>query len=551
VSALEVILFLLAVSAGLQVAARRWHIPHPALLVVGGAVLAVTPGLPRVELDPDTAFLVFIPPLLYWTALTTSLREFKRGLWLMGRLGVFLVLVSMAVVALVGHALSPELTWPAAFVLGAIVAPPDPVAATAVLRSVDAPPSLANVLEGEGLINDATALVAYRVAVGAAVTGAFSPAGAALQIVVAGAAGIAIGLCAGWLIARVRRYVRGVPVVGNTISLLTPFIAYLPADRVGASGVLAVVAVALYLGDKGAAATPPATRVQAEAMWAMLTFVLESLIFVLIGLELPDAVRALGTHSLPALIGLGAAVAAALVVCRLLWVFPSAYLPHLTRHVHRHPAPPWRWVAFIGWAGVRGGDSLVIALALPLTTAAGTPFPARDLILFVTFAVIFATLVVQGLTLAPALRLLGLRGGAADDGEEAHARRVMAEAALRALDTDDGHPTALRALRRTYGAKARYWGARDRTGHARDDADHARLDAALADTDLADAAKESDDFLRLRLRAIQAERAAIIQLRDQEVIGGDVLLRVQRDLDFQTMLVEGADDEAPESPYLG
>lgn len=552
---LELILVLLAVSAALQVLARRWHLPHPVLLVIGGAALAFAPGLPRPTLDPEVTFLVFVPPLLYWTAFTLSYREFKREFWPILRLGVLLVLVTMCAVAWTAHQLTPEFTWPAAFALGAIIAPPDPIAATAVMRPLGAPAALVSILEGEGLVNDATALVSYRVAVAAAVTGSFSPSSATLGVLIAGAGGVAVGLAAGWLIGRVRRQIGGLPLVGNTLSLLTPFVAYLPADAIGASGVLAVVMVGVYLGRHGPRITTPATRVQAEAMWTMLAFLLESLIFILVGLALRDAIQGVRHHSPGTLLRYTVLVSGVVIGVRLLWVFPSAYLPRLlTRRRdasdHRpRELPQWRWVAFIGWAGMRGGDSLVIALALPVATATGAPFPARHLIIFVTFAVIFVTLIVQGLTLRPFLRALGIGDGNRAESEEAHARRVATDAALRQLEkiaaNDGGHPETVRYLRATHQRRKRRWTARDRERHEVDDAEHRALEPI--DEDSAEA--ESATYRRLRTEMIGAERRAIIDLRDRGVIGDDVMRRIQRDLDLETMMLESAADGAPESPY--
>jgi monovalent cation/hydrogen antiporter len=415
------------------------------LLVCGGALLALLPGLPQVDLAPEALFLIFVPPLLYRTSLTTSLREFRAVLWPIVRLGVVLVLVTIAAVAGAAHLLSPEFAWPAAFTLAAIVAPPDPVAATAVLRSLGAPPALVSILEGEGLVNDATALVAYRVAVAVAVTGVFSPWRAAGSLAITGAAGVAIGLAVGHGIVWIRQHIRGLPVVENTLSLLTPYAAYLPADHLGVSGVLAVVAMGFYLGRQGPRIVSAATRVQAEAMWAMVTFLLESLVFILVGLELPHAVQALRAYPLNTLLGYGVVVSGVVVATRLVWIFPSAYLPRLAARSLRgdgtpsRPLPPWQWLLFVGWAGMRGGDSLVIALALPLTTGTGAAFPARDLIIFVTFIVIFVTLVLQGLSLGPLMRWLGLRGDDQAAGEEAHARRIVAAAGLRRLQELAAH----------------------------------------------------------------------------------------------------------------
>jgi CPA1 family monovalent cation:H+ antiporter len=344
--------------------------------------------------------------------------------------------------------------------------------------------------------------------------------------------------------------------VENTVSLLTPFAAYLPADALGASGILAVVTVGLYLGRKGPRIVTAATRVQAEAMWSMIAFLLESLIFILIGLELPHALQALREYPRGTLLWYGLAVSVVVIAVRMLWVFPSAYIPWLITRARRpgrreDPLPSWQWVAFVGWAGMRGGDSLVIALALPFVTATGHRFPARDLIIFVTFAVIFATLVLQGLTLRPLLRHLGLSEAGRTEAEEAHARRVMTEAGLRRLDeiaSDRGvHPEALNALRRRHRRKARRWTARDRARHGQADEEHRALEPVDGDN----AERESMSYAKLRTEMIVAERRVLVDLRDRGVVGDDVMRRVQRDLDLETMLIEAGEDGAPESPYGG
>jgi CPA1 family monovalent cation:H+ antiporter len=548
---LELVLFLLAASAALQVLARRWRLPHPVLLVLGGAALALVPGLPRIRLDPETVFLVFVPPLLYWASFTTSLRDFWRVLWPIMRLGVLLVLITIGAVAFTAHALTPEFTWAAAFALAAIVAAPDPVAATAVMRPLGAPSTLVSILEGEGLVNDATALVAYRVAVAAAVTGSFSPAHATGGLLITGVGGVAVGLAVGWAIVRVRRQIRVLPVVENTVSLLTPFAAYLPANGIGVSGVLAVVAVGLYLGREGPRLTPAATRVQAEAMWSMVGFLLESLVFILTGFELPYVVRALRHHSPGQLLWYSLAISAVVIAVRMAYVVPSAYARRVYARLARADGrglPPWRWVLFVGWAGVRGGDSLVIALALPVVTATGARFPARDLIIFVTFAVIFATLVLQGLTLRPLLRALKLGDDRRVQSEEAHARRVAAEAGLRRLEdvaarerVDADVFSRLRAKSRS---RVRRWGALDRERHGADDDEHRALATSNGDEGTA------ASYRKVRGDMIAAERLAIVDLRDRGVIGDDVMRRIQRDLDLETMLLDGADLEGTATtPY--
>jgi Na+/H+ antiporter len=558
-TSLELILLLLVIAGVLQVIARRWQVPHPVLLVLGGALLATLPGLPRVELDPEILFLIFVPPLLYGTSLTTSLREFRAAFWPIARLGILLVLVTIAAVAVVAHALTPEFSWPAAFVLAAIVAPPDPVAATAVLRALGAPAAIESILEGEGLVNDATALVAYRLAVAATVSGLFSPWRAAGSLALTGVVGVAIGIVVGYGIVWIRGQLHDFPIVANTLSLLTPYVAYLPADRLGASGVLAVVACGFYLSRRGPMVVPAATRVQAEAIWALVTFLLESLIFILTGLELPYAVAALHGHALGTLLGISTAIGSVVIAVRLLWVFPSAYLPPLAtrflsateRRGDRQPLPPWQWVLFVGWAGMRGGDSLVIALALPRATQSGAPFPARDLIIFVTFAVIFATLVLQGLSLRPLLGWLGLHDDGQAAGEEAHARRVAAEAGLRQLDelaqSEDADPAVVHALRQQERARRRRWAVLDTLRHGQGANEPEQPD----DRTVRQTEAVAERHRRLRFAMIAAERQSLSALRDQDIISDEVLRRVQRDLDLETMLLEASADDAPESPYEG
>lgn len=542
-SPIQLVVILLAVSAALQVIARRINVPHPVLLVLGGLGLAFVPGLPRFDISPDTLFLVFVPPLLYWAALTTSLRDFRRRIGAIARYGTLVVLLTMTAVAVVAHALIPAFSWPAAFVLGAVIAPPDPVAAIAALRSLGAPHAIVTILEGEGLVNDATALVSYQIAVSAAVAGTFSPANAAWRFVIAAAGGIAIGLGAGWLIANVQKWIIGrFPIVENTLSLLAPFIAYLPSAWLDVSGVLAVVTLGLYLGRRGPRFIGPATRVQAEAMWTLVQFLLESLIFIIIGLELPVVKHALGMYSLPMLIEYCAVITVVAIVVRILYTGTAVAI--IRALGARDDAPGWAQATFIGWTGLRGGDSLVIALALPVTTAAAQPFPARDLIIFITFGVILGTLVLQGVTLVPLLRALKLTAEGESDGEDAHARRVAAEAGLCKLDDiargRDGAAAA--ELRRRYAIKLKHWQTADARLHV--DGDGRRRHATPVDGGIE---RLATTHRELRRAMIAAEREALIGLRDRGEIGDDVMRRVQREMDLESMMLDSVEDGA--DPY--
>jgi monovalent cation/hydrogen antiporter len=527
-SLFELLMLLIAVAAALRILAQKWGVPHPSLLVLGGLAVALIPGLPQPKVDPELLFVIFVPPLLYWSALTISLREMRAFLGPIVRLATGLVIVTMAAVAAIVHLLAPQVGWPAAFVLGAIVSPPDPVAASAVLRPLGAPRDVTTILEGEGLINDATALVAYRLAVAAVVAGSFSLWHAAGSFLITGLGGALVGLAAGWLIAFVRTHMGHVVVVENALSLLSPFIAYLPADALHTSGVLAVVTMGVYLGIRGPHVVAPATRLQAGAMWSMLTFLLESLIFMLVGLELPRVMDALRTHTLKELLAIVLVTTLVCILVRFVWVFISIYIGDGDGDA-RTPKPSTRWKKpfFIAWSGLRGADSLVIALALPLTTTVGAPFPSRDLIIFVTFGVIFVTLVLQGFSLSPLVRRLGIEGNDAEAREERTARVAMADAALeslRSIERDEKIPKKMVSAMRAEYEQRRRTAERTHLPQRRDGFDAAAYRA-----------------LRRRMQA--AERAALLKLAESGKIGGDVMRHVQRQQDLRDLLLT-YDEEA-------
>jgi Na+/H+ antiporter len=524
---LELLFVLIAVAGVLRVFAQKWGVPPPVLLVLGGLLLALIPGLPQPKIDPELLFVIFVPPLLYWSALTISLREMRTFFGPIVRLATGLVVVTMCAVAAIVHLLAPAIGWTEAFVLGAIVSPPDPVAATAVLRPLGAPRDVTTILEGEGLINDATALVAYRLAVAAVVAGSFSLLHASVSFALTGIGGVVIGLIAGWLIAFVRKHMPHVVVVENALSLLSPFIAYLPANAVGASGVLAVVTMGVYLGTRGPHVVSPSTRLQAGSMWSMVTFILESLIFMLVGLELPSVIVALRSHTLAQLVALVLATTLACIVVRFLWVFISIYLAGADRKTKSSRRNRWKKPFFIAWAGLRGADSLVIALALPLTIHGGAAFPSRDLIIFVTFGVIFITLVVQGFSLAPLVRKLGIESDGDEAKEERLVRVAMTDAALarlKVIQSEGSVPAnVIEKMRIEY--------------------QHRRRMAQRTHLPQKSGGFDSAAFRALRRRMQAAERNALLKLADAGKIGGDVMLHLQRQQDLRDLLLT-YDEEA-------
>jgi monovalent cation/hydrogen antiporter len=523
----ELVLALLVPVAALAVLARRLGVPYPILLVIGGLLLGLVPGLPRVELEPDTVFLLFLPPMLYIAGFFTSIRDFRANARPIGSLAVGLVLATIVVVGAVAHAVVPGLSWPAAFLLATIVSPPDAIAATTVLQRLGAPRRLVAILEGESLLNDATALTAYRAALAAVVVGTFSPADTGLRFLLA-LGGVPIGLAVGWAIAHVRRRLND-PPVEIVISLLTPYAAYLPAEELGFSGVLATVAAALYLSRRQAELMEPQTRLSGRAVWETLVFVLTGLVFILIGLQLPGVIEHLGQESLGSLLGSAAAVSLAAIAVRFVWIYLTQYLPHPIMHGHDDPHPPPRELFVASWAGMRGVVSLAAALALPRTLADGSPFAERDLLVFLTFGVILVTLVGQGLTLPLVMRWLHVGADGADEAaEEQRARSAAAQAAVARIEELaeewPGHLPLVDALRAQYGHRLSHLGEHDADGPG----------AA------ADPAQEQEllEHHSIKRAVIEAERAAVHELFQSGAIHDTVLRRLERDLDLEELRMD-------------
>ena len=382
--------------------ADRLRIAYPILLVLAGIGVALIPVHHRVELDPDLVLLVFLPPLIYDASLDTSARELRTHLRPIVFLAVGLVVATMVTVAVVIHSLVGGTSWAVAFCLGAIVSPPDSVAATQIAGKLGLPRRLVTILGGEGLMNDATALTAYQVAI-AAVGTAFTVADVLGKFLFAVIVGVGIGIAVGWFGSRMLRFTE-TPVIENTMLLILPFAAYLPADKVGASGVLAVVAAGLYFGRYGLASLTAAARLQQREIWDLIVFLLTGLSFLLVGLELRPILDSLVNRESGSLALEALAVVGVVIVVRIVWIFGATALPGGQRLVgaSQRSSRSWRETAVVSWAGMRGAVSLAAALALPQN------FPQRDLLVFLTFAVIVATLVGQGLTLPPLIRRFGL-----------------------------------------------------------------------------------------------------------------------------------------------
>jgi CPA1 family monovalent cation:H+ antiporter len=522
--AVEVVFGLFIVLAAIATLAQWIEVPYPILLVIGGLVIGLIPGLPRVEVDPDLVLLIFLPPLLYAATLAMHHRELRENLQPISLLALGLVLFTMAAVALVAHFSIRGLSWAAGFALGAIVSPPDPVAAVAIARRLGLPRRLVTILEGEGLFNDVTALVAYRLAVGAVVTGAFSVLEVGVKFVLAAVGAVLIGLAVGWIATHVLRRLAD-PAVENTVHLLVPFAAYVPAERVGASGILATLTTGLYMSRFGRGVLTSAGRIQGQGLWDIGVFILEGISFILIGLELRPVLDSLSGRSVAGLAGEAALVCLVVVVVRIAWVFSSNWIRHRFRlwRGAPDPTPGWRPQAVVAWAGMRGVVSMAAALALPFTTDAGAPFPQRELLIFLSFSVILVTLVGQGLTLPALIRRLDVVEPAGRaEREEARARVRLAWVALERLDELEREldlpEERLELLRRRYQQQI------DRLSGPADDGEGGD--------------GEHPSMRTVRRELVRAERGELQRIRNEHGLSPQVYRRVSHDLDVEELRLD-------------
>jgi Na+/H+ antiporter len=530
----QLFLILLAVLAGTSLLARQIDIAPAILLLVAGTALAFVPGMPVLQLPPELVLLVVLPPLIYSASVAMSWREFKYNLRPIVLLAVGCVIFTAAAVATATHYLI-GLPWNVGFLLGAIVAPPDAVAPLAIARRLGIPRRILVVLEGEGLANDATALILYRFAVAAISSGAFSLPQATGEFVAIIAGEMLFGAAIGWLSLRARHYARD-PKVEITLSLITPYLAYWVPEYSGGSGVIATVACGLYVSWNGPLWISSATRLQGIFFWDLVIYLIEGLLFLLTGFEMRLLYEKSKAFPLDQILSVTALVAVIVIVARFAWVYPATYLPRLMSRSlrERDPSPPWQWAFILAFAGVRGAVSLAAALALPFALANGEAFPYRDLILFVAFGVIVVTLVGLGLTLPLVVRFLGVADAGRDEHRAEHeaeiaARRTALEAALKSLEkiTEDRalSDEVVRLLRARHEIRA---------GQLPTSLDPDAHDLSVAGT-------------RLTLELIAAERKFIHLLLRDGTITDEIRRRIERDLDLEEASLANRDYRATPS----
>jgi monovalent cation/hydrogen antiporter len=516
-----VLIVLLVFVVGFGALANRLRTPYPILLVIGGLVLSLLPGIPRFNLEPDIIFLGVLPPLLFAAGFTTSWRDFRYNLMSISFLAFGLVGFTVLGVALIAHWLLPGFDWRLGLVLGAVVSTTDAIAATSIAKRVGLPRRIIDVLEGESLINDATGLLALEFAVALVVTGqtpSLAEGTGRLMYLVIG--GVTTGLILGKMIDWLEQHIDDAPIE-ITISIVTPYAAYLTAEEIHASGVLAAVACGLFLGRRSATFFSSVVRIEAQAFWNTLIFVLNGIVFILIGLQLPYILAGIRNYSFWELLLRGGLVSAAVILLRIIWVFPGAYASYFIRRnvLKQHEDyPSARGIFIVGWTGMRGVVALAAAISLPKMISNGMPFPERNLILFLTFCVIFVTLVLQGLTLSPLIARLGLTELPSAKYEEVEARRIMIEAALRKLEEiPDREEPVMKGI---HDDLAKHYRIR-----------HGALERAQGAGRVF--SEQHDLFERTARELRDTERVCAVLLRDQDRISDEVLQKLLRELDLQ------------------
>lgn len=515
---ISVIIILLAIVTALVQFTDKIRIPFPILLVFAGIAVGLVPGLPAVSLDPDVVFLLFLPPVLYAAAWTTSWPDFKAAARPITLLATGCVLFTTTLVAAAAHYFIPGFEWSESFVLGAIISPPDAVAAAAATKGLGLPRRVVTILEGESLVNDATGLIAYRFAIRTVATGSFILWLAGMSFFYVAGGGILFGAIIGFIFYWIHKLTPDNPMTDTTLTFLTPYTAYLVAEEFHTSGVLAVVVAGLILSQRSSEVFNHQTRLQANFVWETVIFLLNGVIFILIGLQLPLILKGMNNISLPTLLVYGAIISLATIVGRIIWVFPATYIPRwLSKGIRqREPEPPPKVVGIVAWAGMRGVVSLAAALALPLTLDEHIPFPNRDLIIFLTFAVIFATLVVQGLSLPRMIRWAKIKPDDSQRIEEQQARLKVASAIIDHIEENYSLSLTENVLNQI---KTKY---EIRIQRVRKDQSNPNLTE-----------QQLNEFTRIRQELLTKERELILHLRKAGEIGDEVLRRIEHELDLE------------------
>lgn len=506
----------------LSVVADKIRTSYPIVLVLAGLLIWLIPGVPVIKLDPEVVFLIFLPPLLYAAAWGTSWNDFWKAKRPIMLLAFGLVLTTSAVVAFFSVWLIPGFTLALGFLLGGIISPPDAVAATSVVKNLKIPKRLATVLEGESLVNDASSLIVFRFAVAAIISGQFSIVAASGQFFLVVVMGVVIGLAIAHIVYVIHRFIPTSPSADTAITLISPYLAYLVAEHFHFSGVLAVVSAGLFLSFRATDIFSYETRLQATGVWSTIVFMLNGVVFVLIGLQLPNIIEDLDGFTIWQAIGYGVLISIVVILVRIIWVYPGAFIPRMLFRSIRETEvnPGWRAVFVLGWSGMRGVVSLASALAVPLTLQDGTDFPFRNLILFITFCVILITLVVQGITLPWIIRLLKIQSEENGAADEKSIRMHLAYMAIEMIEANyaqkDATRDALHHIKTKYERKI--------------DQIHQRMLTLDATRHSAEVFHE---YTRVQLQMVQFERDQLHQLRRNNKFSEEVIRKLEYEVDLE------------------
>jgi CPA1 family monovalent cation:H+ antiporter len=513
---ITIVIILLTVITALSELTDRIKIPYPILLVLVGIAIGLAPGLPAVALDPNLVFLIFLPPVLYSAAWTTSWPDFKANIRPISLLAIGCVLFTTTAVAIIAHAFIPGFGWAESFVLGAIISPPDAVAATAATQGLGVPKRIITILEGESLVNDATGLIAYRYAIAATGSGVFVFWLAGVNFFYVAGLGIIIGFAMGILFYYIHKITPDNPTNDTVLTFIAPYASYLIAEHFHASGVLAVVVMGVFLSPHASVVFNHQARLQAYSVWETVMFILNGLIFILIGLQLPEIIKGLGNFSLGEAFAYGALISVATIVLRIIWVFPGAYIPRWLFKSIREREKDFsaRFPAVIAWSGMRGVVSLAAALALPLTIG-DKPFPNRDLILFITFAVIFATLVLQGLTIPRLIRWLGIKPDGTDEQQEHEARLKVAASIIEHIEENYSLSLTDTVLSQI---KSKY---------------EIRIEKMREEDNRKMSNEQIKEYQRIQNDLLKAERQFYLELRRSHKMGDEVYRKLEYELDLE------------------
>jgi Na+/H+ antiporter len=512
------VIILLAVVTALAEITDKIRIPYPILLVLAGIGIGLFPDLPHIALHPDVVFLLFLPPILYAAAWTTSWIDFKRAKRPITLLATGCVIFTTCAVAWIAHTFIPDFGWPEAFVLGAIISPPDAIAAAAATKGLAVPKRVTTILEGESLVNDATGLIAYKYAVVAVVTGVFNIWDAGLQFLFVAGIGIFLGLALGVVIKWIHKLTPDNPTTDTTLTFLSPYICYLTAESIHVSGVLCVVTCGLYMAYHSSEVFSQQTRIQAYGAWNTIVFILNGVIFILIGLQLPQVLDSIEGHSFSTMVKYAAIISGAVIVGRIIWVYPGAYIPRLSKKIRdAEPEVNLKLVTIVAWSGMRGVVSLAAALALPLAAGA-QPFPNRGLIIFLTFSVIFSTLVLQGLTLRPLIKWLGIKQDGREHAIEQQARLQIASSVIEHIEENYSlalNDDVLNQIKTKYEIRIQ-----------RILKDQTQIQKKIDDQQII-------EFHRIQQELLNKERQLVIKLRNDGKIGDEALRKIEYELDLE------------------